>query len=273
MLVPEKPMFRFITAFVLVLAAIPAYSQTPTASAAAPQHAIAAPKVLLLVYQQFLPGKAGTRQNLETEIARTFDRLAVPISWIELESLTGPTQSLFIDPASSFAEIERAGNTLAQVYGARADLAQSQQQMEDMVSNARTVTATLREDLSANSGALNLAKARYMRVRVVQVRPERERDFVSAITSNRPATQPAGKALAAYQVNAGFPDLTFIFFEPMRAMLEVDQGLANTALELVPLGASVSRETNLYAIHPEMSHVGKDFAAADPAFWMPTPTP
>lgn len=260
-------MLRFALAFVMVLAAICAHSQTAP-QAAPPQYAIAAPKVLLLVYQQFLPGKAGTRQNLQVDVARNFDRLAVPISWIELESLTGPSQALFIDPAASFADIEKAGSAMAQIYGTRADVAQSQQQIDDLIASSRTLTAILRDDLSINAGALNLAKAHYLRVRVVQVSPQRERDFLNAVAVNRPNLS-AAKSEAVYEVNAGMPDLTFLFIAPMRSMQDVDQ--EKSTLWLAPLAFSVSSETNLFAIHPEMSHVGKDFAAAEPSFWIQTP--
>jgi hypothetical protein len=265
-------MLRFILVSVLALLTTAAYSQTPPPAAPPAQYATTAPKVLLAVYQQFLPGKAGTRQNLEMEVARTFDRLAVPISWIELESLTGTSEALFLDPVNSFAEIEQAGTALAQLYNTRADLAQSQQQIDDLVANSRTLTALLREDLSLNATALNLAKARYLRIRVVQVRPERERDFVNAMASH-PASSNAQRVWAAYQVNAGMPDRTFLFLEPMRSMQEVDQQIPSGTLEVAPLEGIVSTETNFYAIHPEMSHVGKDFAAAEPRFWMQAPAP
>jgi hypothetical protein len=229
--------------------------------------------VLLLVYQQFLPGKASARQSLEIDLARNFDRLAVPISWIELESLTGPLQALFVDPANSFVEIEKAGSVLAQVYGAQPDLAQSQQRIDEVVANSRTVTAVLRDDLSLNAATLNLAKARYLRIRAAQVQPEHEREFVSALTNNRMRGQAQTRTWAAYQVNAGLPEITFLFLEPMRSMQDVDQGLSAAALELMPFGVATSSETNLYAIHPEMSHVSKEFAVGEPGFWVQTPAP
>jgi hypothetical protein len=271
-------MLKFGLALALVLFSLPMWSQTaatqatstPTTSTAA---AIAAPKVMLLVYQQLVSGKAGTRQMLEIEIARNFTRLGVPVSWIEVESLTGPPQVLFLDPANSFAEIDKAGTVLAQVYGTHPDLAQFQQQIEDLVVSSRTVTAVLREDLSLNPATLTLAKARYLRVRTVQLRPERERDFINAFTNNQIKGQPAARAWAAYQVNAGMPEITLLFIEPLRSMQDLDQALPAAALELAPLGVASSSEADLYAVHPEMSHVSKEFAATDPTFWMLAATP
>jgi len=245
------------------------WSQTPVPTPN--MTAAAAPKVLLLVYQQFLPGKGAPRQAFERDIAGSFDRLAAPLSWIELESLTGPPQALFIDPANSFAEIDKAGAVLAQIYGAHPDLAQSQQQIEDLVANSRTVTAALRDDLSVNANALNLAKARYLRVLVIQVRPERVSDFAKTLDTNWRASQTKTRFWATYQVNAGLPDVTFLIIESMRSMQDVDHGLLDS--DLAPLGMAISSETNLFAIHPEMSHVSKEFAAGDPTFWMQAPAP
>lgn len=266
-------MLRCTLALVTFLLTQSALAQTAPQAAPQAQYSIAAPKALVLVYQQFLPGKAGTRQNLEMEVARTFDRLSVPISWIELESLTGTSEALFIDPVSSFAEIEKVGSSLAQLYATQAGLAQSQQQIDDLIASSRTLTAMLRDDLSLNPATLNLAKARYLRIRVAHVRPEREHDFVNSVVSHHPQNDGQTRAWAAYQVNAGMADLTFLFIEPMRSMDEVDRQWPGAAVELAPLEAAVSSETNFYAIHPEMSHVGKDFATAEPKFWMQAPTP
>ena len=242
----------------------------PQTSAPAPNTA-AAPKVLLLVYQQFLPGKGGSRQALERDIAGSFDRLAAPISWIELESLTGPSQALFVDPANSFAEIDKAGAVLAQIYGTHPDLSQSQQQIEDLIANSRTVTAVLRDDLSVNAPALNLSKARYLSVRVIQVRSEHLSDFTKSLQDHWLTFQTRIRFWVTYQVNAGLPDLTFLVIEPMHSLQDVDHGLLDA--DLAPLSFVSSSETNLYAIHPEMSHVSKEFAASDPTFWMQAPSP
>jgi len=264
---PRSAPIVFLTFLAILGTLSPAFAQAPngsTPNATASQFATSAPKILLLVYQQFIPGKSGTRQSLEADVARTFDRMGSPVTWIELESLTGPSQALFVDPANSFAEIENAGGALGQLYATRTDLAQSQQQIDDLVSSARTISAILRDDLSLKSSLLNLGTARYLRIRIVQVRPEHERDFVNTIAANRPQNPAA--AVAVYQVNAGLPDLTFIFIEPMRSMRDIDQSLAAPAL--APLALTTSSEVDLFAIHPEMSHVGKDFSAADPHFWI-----
>ena len=72
----------------------------------------APPKVFLLVHQQMLPGTAVEREKLELETCRKFDEFGIPIPWIETEALTGAPGALFLDPAGSFEEMDRAGQLL-----------------------------------------------------------------------------------------------------------------------------------------------------------------
>jgi hypothetical protein len=243
-----------------------AFSQTPQA-APAPAVPPLLPKVLLLVYQQFLPGKAGARQTLEIDTARNFDRLEVPVHWIEVESLTGPAQALFLDSADSFADLDKAGAQLAQTYAGHPELAQTQQQIESTIAATRTITAFRRDDLSRNLDALNLPRARYLRVSVVQVAPDHETDFLNSVSAHRINMKPKPDAAwAVYQVNSGLPEVTFLYLEVLRSMADVD-GDPRSAF-LAEAASANSIESALYAVHPEMSHVSPTFAAADPGYWI-----
>lgn len=240
----------------------------PTPSAGAP------PRVLLLVYQQFLPGKSGGRQAIEIDIARAFDRLEVPVTWIELEALTGPPEALFFDPANSFEEIDKAGTALAQFYATHPELAQSQGQILEAVSTSRTVTAVRRDDLGLRANAIDLSKARYLSVRVVHVSPAQRQDFEVAEKAAQEAQSANPEAKwVVYESNAGNPEITFLIFAPMTSLKQLDQ-----TLDQVPGPVTGTPrfpgETNFYVVRPDMSHVSKEFAAGDPSFWVrrpPTP--
>src|SRR5258708_19658265 len=56
------------------------------------------PKLLLLAHQEFRSGKAAERRKIEAAISRACDQLAVPNSWIDLESISGPPAALFFHP-------------------------------------------------------------------------------------------------------------------------------------------------------------------------------
>jgi hypothetical protein len=246
----------------------------------------APPKVLLVVYQQTLPGKAGERQRLEVETSRRFDELDVPITWIELEAVTGPPQALFFDPADSFAELDRAGAMLARTFATYPELAEQQQQIEERLSSSKTVVAVRRDELGYNPERMDLSKARYLRISVVSLRTGHERDFAEAwkILASPPGVDRASVMSAVYEVNSGMPQPTFLVVESLRSLADADrrldtdrhaqQNLSETErsrVEQIGREAYVSVESNLYAVHPEMSHVSKEFASGDPAFWKPTP--
>jgi hypothetical protein len=73
-----------------------------------PTVAGAPPKMLLLVHQEFRSGKARERRKIDVSISHACDQLAVPNSWIDLESITGPPQALFFDPFDSFEQLDAA---------------------------------------------------------------------------------------------------------------------------------------------------------------------
>jgi len=247
----------------------------------------APPKVLLVVYQQILPGKAGERQRLEVETSRRFDELDVPITWIELEAVTGPPQALFFDPADSFAELDRAGAMLARTFATYPELAEQQQQIEERLSSSKTVVAVRRDELGYHPERMDLSKARYLRISVVSLRTGHERDFAEArkILASPPGVDRSSVlAAVVYEVDSGMPQPTFLAVESLRSLADADRKLdtdrhaqqnlpetERSRLEQIAREAYASVESNLYAVHPEMSHVSKEFASGDLAFWKPTP--
>lgn len=228
------------------------------------------PRVLLLVHQQFLPGKSGARQSLEVETARAFDRLDVPATWIELEALTGTPEALFFDPANSFEEIDKAGSALAQLYATHPELGQSQGQIMDMVSSSRTLTALRRDDMSPQADRIDLSKARYISLQVVQLSAAQQREFQDAQGAPQPSSAPS----VVYQVNAGMPDGTFLIVTAMKALKELDASLGiSSPAPRVDDPPHWGGQTNLYAVRPDMSHVSKGFAEGDPVFWVQRAAP
>src|SRR2546427_13156539 len=66
----------------------------------------APPKLLVLVYQRFSFDKGSDHDKWEIAAARACQKLAVPNSWIVLESVTGEPEVLSFDPFDSFAQLE-----------------------------------------------------------------------------------------------------------------------------------------------------------------------
>lgn len=231
-----------------------------------------APKVVLLVHQQFVAGKAGEREQLEVETCRKFEEFGIPIPWIEMESVTGSPGALFFDPANSLEEMDRAGQLLSQMYTTHPELVQLQNEIEARLASSKTIIARRRDDLGKSVDGLDLSKARYWRITVVSVRPGHESDFAEA-DKLRGAGSEMGEVV--YEVDSGTTLPTFVVIEPVRSLGDAEkkpkrpEEKGRRDYEQIAREAILSVESNLWAIHPEMSHVSRGFASGDPDFWTP----
>jgi len=245
------------------------------------------PKILLLVHQEFKSGKAADRQKLEVAISRACDHLSVPNSWIDLESITGPPRALFLDPFDSFEHVDTAFTEWPQIFAAHPDLARMQEELKALVSGEQTVIAVRRDDLGFRPQSIDLSKAHFLRVLEVQLHPGHESEFVEAFNILGSAYEKIRADLpwVVYQVNVGMPSSTFLVIVPMRVLKQNDDLLnwrrsireaegeeAAQRVEQIAKEAYASTESNLYVISSETSHVSKDFAEGDPAFWAPKPS-
>lgn len=241
------------------------------------------PKLILLVHQQFKFGSEGARQKLEAAVVRACERLDVPNSWIDLQSITGPPEDLSFDPFESFEDMGAAYAGWGQIFASHPKLAELQDQIRVLETRERSVIAARRDDLGYRVGQIDLSKARFMRVLEVHVRPGHESDFVESFKLLGSAYEKMGADMpwVVYQVNSGMPSPTFLAFVPMRTLNENDSYLARAPklreaegdvnadrMHQIARDAYESSESNIYAISPTTSHVPKEFADGDPDFWL-----
>jgi hypothetical protein len=249
-----------------------------------PNPAAEPPKMLLLVHQEFKFGKEGERRKLEVAISRACEHLHVPNDWIDMESLSGPTEALFFDPFDSFEQLDTAFVDWGRIFGTHPELARMQEELKALVTSERTIIAVRRDDLGYRPQSIDLSKARFLRVLEVQLHPGHESDFVEAFKILGSAYEKikADTPWVVYQVNVGMPSPTFLVFVPMRTLKQNDDLLnwrrslrdaegeeGAQRMEQIEKDAYASTESNLYAISPETSHVSKDFGDGDPEFWSP----
>jgi hypothetical protein len=205
----------------------------------------APPKVLVLVRQQFKAGKSAEREKLERITAAIYNRLDVPVYWMETAAFTGPSEALFFGPYDSFEAVEQARATLGPLYDAHPELARLQAGIDDALSSETTILA-VRRDSPAVSG-INLAQARFLRMLVVRTRPGEE-----------PALARDLAPSVVYEVSSGMSGPAFLIFQTMPAIADIPS--AN-----VTHGTVV--EDSVYAIEPDLSHVSRAFAQQDQSFW------
>jgi len=276
---------RYLLGIVVILtlhaSTISAQAQKPPSAATAP------PKLLLLVHQQFKFGGENARHKLEASVVHACNRLDVPNSWIDLQSITGAPEALSFDPFDSFEQVDKAFVGWGQVFASHPQLANLQEQIRTLETNESTIIAVRRDDLGYRVNRIDLSKARYMRVLEVRVRPGHDSDFVESFRLLSAAYEKinADMPWVVYQVNVGMPAPSFIVFVPMRALKENDAYLARAPklreaegdlnadrIHQIALDAYASSESNLYAVSPETSHVPKEFVHSDPDFWSPMPS-
>jgi hypothetical protein len=245
------------------------------------------PKTLLLVHQQFKFGSESARQKLEASIVHACERLDVPNSWIDLQSITGPPEALSFDPFDSFEQAEKAYVVWAQLFAAHPQLANLQEQIRALETSEGTIIAIRRDDLGYRVSRIDLSKAHFMRILEVRLRPGHEGEFVESFKLLSAAYEKidADMPWVVYQANVGMPSPTFLVFVPMRALRENDSYLARAPklreaegdagfdrMQQIARDAYVSTESNLYGISPGTSHVPKEIINGDPDFWLSKPS-
>lgn len=272
--------FVIAAIFACLMYAIPATGQANSDS----HPPGAPPKIINIVYQGLIPGKEGDYASLEDRIARYYKRAAIPVYWITSSSATGDTRSMTLNFFDAFADMDTAVDSLNSAMAAHPDLASMQEALLGFISSETNAFAVRRDDIGYRAATIDFSKARILRVATVIVRQGFEPDFADAMKSLAAAYEKvnADSPWVLYQVNAGAPSTTFVFFMPMRSMQDMDDYIARAKplsaaegpsiearMQEVARNAYLSWDSELFFVNPRQSHVPTEFAAGDPSFWIP----
>ena len=246
------------------------------------------PKFLNMVHQELKPGRVWEYDELETSIARIYAREAIPVYWVELESITGPSEVLYLNLFDSSEDLAKSEKALSAALAAHPELAQTQDRLlQENTSSGTTVLGVRRDDMGYRANTIDFSKMRALRLSTVFAHPGYERAFMETVWSLSEASQKANArtAWAVYEVVSGLPEPAFVIVTPMQSLNEMDDVFdAGQALKKAEGGAleqhlqELARiaygttDTRLFLVGPKMSHVSKELAASDPDFWSP-PTP
>src|SRR5256886_1534781 len=268
----------FICAFFLLTAGPSLRAQTVTPT---PETGVT-PNTLLLYRADLVPGKEAAYEQAEADIVRGYANSKIPVYWLALQSATGSPHVLYFDGFDTFAEIEKAGADAAEGLGAYPDVANLQQKLQEFVTATRTVMAFRRDDLSYHLNKIDLAKARYVRVSIFQLRPGYEDEFADAFRARARAheTNDIETPWMIYQVHSGLTLPAFLAFQPMDSLGEIDDALDREKKGRHASGEKrpsltqkwmkdkeVSIETQIYNVSLAMSYLSAPSVAA-----VPTPT-
>lgn len=248
-----------------------------------------APRVLMVVREQIKEGREAAHVKAEEAWPRIFQKGNVAMYYIGMAAESGPSEAWFLEPYDSFGAMEKAR---AAVYESplAADLVTANVDDGELRTGSRNLLAVFRGDLSYHPAEAisSLPKCRHMAVTVLRVKYGRDADLsqIAKLMIDGDEKSNSAQPVIAYQVISGGPSGTYLLFSPMDSLARMDAGPGRMAATRQAMGdrnrqhfdalasdVVQSTENLLFAFNPRMSHVAKDFAAADPDFWNPAPQP
>jgi hypothetical protein len=259
------------------------------ASLALAQHepAMGPPKVLRIFCEEVKPGKTAQHERNESAWAQAFVRTKYPARILAMTSVSGPSQAWFLEGHDSMASAEKTNQFVEKNAAVKTEFDQLSSRDGEYLSGSHEILATYRPELSYRPGGINIGEYRYFYVTTVRVRPGHTEDFVQSTKLVRDAHEKADvpEHWAVYQVSLGMPGPTYLIFQPLKSLAEVDafpethgktfqDALGDEGrkhLGELESAATYSRETNVFAFNPSMSYVAQEVAASDPTFWTPKP--
>jgi hypothetical protein len=257
---------------------------------AQPPNRMAPPPVLLIVREDIKPGKMPAHNIHSASFARIFRQLQTPSYRIAMVPVAGSeNEVIYITALDTFKEMEETGrDTDKRISGAtgptKSELDRLDKEAPDLHAGMRDMFAVYRPELSYDAG-VDIRQMRYFAITTVRVRPGQEdqyAEYVRNLTNVARAKAKAELHIAAFQVIAGSPTTTYMFFRPMKSLSEYDLKIGTRVRDAMSedqkkkadklAGESVVfSETSVYAFNPQMSYVPKEFVAGDPSFWTPKP--
>jgi hypothetical protein len=264
-----------------------ARAQTPAPEN--PSSAGSPPRYINVVHERLKPGRAAAYEGMLSSIRNSYERFNIPAYWIELKSITGPDESLGLNFADSFGDLEKMGAGVAAGVAAHPELASLQDRLlEENTSSVSNLIAERVDALGSRASTINFAKMRLLHLTVFHIRPGHEAEFAEAAKSIAAAYEKVegSPAWVIYAVNTGAPVPSYLMLTALSSLKDEDAAAARRAPAMQAAGPAVQQrlqeigrsgydsiETNIYVLNPQLSHMPKDFTAEDPAYWRSAPTP
>jgi hypothetical protein len=247
-------------------------------------HAQSAPPNILRIFREDIKsGKGAAHEKVESAYARAFNKAGYP-SYIGMDNLTGTSQAWFLESYDSYESMGKAVQ-LAATEPLKSTVAQLDAQDGELRTGERGMIAVLQKDASYLPGQSNLAKARFVQINTVRVRPGHVADFTEMRKLLNAAFEKSGnkQRRAVYSVSSGSPAGTYLILGVMDSLKAMDPpasamsmanafGADNLArYNKLQAEIVVSSESTLFTVNPKLSNPAKEFIAADPDFWTPKP--
>jgi hypothetical protein len=246
------------------------------------------PPNVLVIHREYLkPGKGGQiHERSESAFVKAFADAKSPYHYFALDSLSGPSRSLFCFAYDSFADWEKetAGISSNKALAAKVD--QASLMDGDLLSGYDAAAMMLRPDLSLNKGSID--GARYFEIISFVVKPGHVHDFteLTKIYIDTYRKVAPESHWDTFEVMYGNPVPTtaggdiFLVFNLMKSLSETDKNIKDSDKFSSELGASGMQKvseltaasieastTNLFVINPRESNPPSEWVKKDPGFW------
>ena len=245
-----------------------------------------APAPVLQIYREVVKeGRNAVHEKAEMDYVRAFRKAKHPANYIALVSMSGPNEAWFISPYKSFAAADEY-QKLSEKEPLKSEVEMADAKDGLLREPSRGMWAVLRSDMSYHADKLYIGKTRNVSITTFRVRLGKEEDMMAGWKSITAAYEKAGLdfPLIGYQVIAGAPSGTYLFFSPMESLAVMDtvpqrqkayrEAMGTENLQKLMRGTGdvfVSIEANLFSMNPKMSYVSKETMDVDPEFWQSKP--
>lgn len=245
------------------------------------------PKVLVTQREYLKPGKGGMlHERSESAFVRAFASAKSNKNYFALDSLSGPSRSLFLISYDSFADWDKDRASQSSDKALSAALDRAALMDGDLLTSYDSIAMMLRPDLSLNKGSIN--GTRYFEISSYVVKPGHRHEFTQLVHLYIDAYRKVDPESHwdCFEVMYGSPvsgvpaGATFVFINTMKSLAETDKGVANSEKFVTELGsgglekveeltaASVeTTTTNLFAINPRISNPPQEWVTREPGFW------
>jgi len=243
------------------------------------------PNVLLVVREEIKPGQMPAHNRHSEAFAAIFEKNGTPNHRIALVPVAGSeNEVIYLTGAETFADIEKTLKTTdskmaALAVSMKGEMDKLNKEAPELHSGMRDMLTVFRPELSFNP-KVNIPEMRYFAVTTTRVRPGQEEQYAEYVKTIVNTARDKAKAeihVAAFQVLAGSPGTTYLFFRPMKSLAEYDLQIGKRVRDSLSddekkkadkmVSESVMyTETSVYAFDPRMSYVPAEFAKVDP-FW------
>lgn len=257
-----------------------------TGLAVVPSSAQSVPAPVIEIFREAIKeGRGPAHEKVESDYVGAFRKANHPAHYVALTAMSGSSEVWFIQPTPSFGANEDYEKA-SEKEPLKSALSMLEARDGELRASSRTIWAAFRPDLSYHPEKFAGAKPRYVMAGTFRVRLGRDGDFVAGAKQYFGAFDKAhiDECILAYQVVAGAPSGTYLFFTMMNSMKEMDQQPVRMQAVQQAMGADtfaqfmkgtgdlfVSIEDTLLEVKPGMSYPSQQMIDADPVFWKPKP--